>query len=640
MFLRRKPVLFLFAAATLITPTVGLGVAWTDSEPAATLHTAYYLEHEARDFAAAADLYRKVLDGGATDEVRRAAQAGADRCRDQRAAEDFATIMPADAVVYLELRRPGELVRKLADMLGLTGSSVREILAARPNANGHAPFHIPQEVAISPALFDYFESFGGAAAALTQINPGGQPEGVLVVHHGDTDLLRGVIETAFQFAPTAERIRELPTFGGHFPGGSVSGVLTESLFIVGSSRDLVSGVVGRLLGDGGPSLSSREDLKAVAARRSGATFYAFVDLQRAVRMAREQAGDDDRDMAIADALVDLDSLRWATFSAGIDDGVMGMEFVVRLAEDHRNLVYNLMRLPPMTRQCLSLVPEGAAGFIGLGLNPALANVVGEQAGHVGVTGLDIGREVFGNIRELCAFVVPGKAGGSSLRPMPNVGLIMAVNDRDRSRAFWSQILTIPGMIAGAEPTPPKRSTIGSTPVTVYHVPEIGRVYMADIDGCIAIGLTRNAMKAAIRTKTRGTSVLDDPILGEAIADLPADSSAMLVGHVGRLSQVVAAMMPTSGVMSLDETMGVRMAASQAVDLCKGMVFWVGLGQSPNQMSLRLALRGLPNVNAAIKRFGPMANAAAGMAARGAAPVARERTGRPIERQEDGPERPQ
>ncbi len=639
MFLR-KPVLFLFAAAMLITPAAGLGAAWAGSDPVATLHTAYYLEHEARDFAAAEDLYRRVLDAGATEELRLAAQTGANRCRDHRAAEDFATIMPADAVVYLELRRPGELVRKLADMLGLRGSSVREILAARPNANSNAPFHIPQKIAISPALFDFFESFGGAAVALTKINPDGQPEGVLVIHHGDTDLLRGVIETAFQFAPTAARIRELPTFGGHFPGGSVSGVLTESLFIVGSSRDLVDGVVGRLSGDGGPSLSSREDLKEVAARRSGSTLFAFVDLQRAVRTAREQAGDDDRDMAIADALVDLDGLRWATFSAGIDDGVMGMEFVVRLADDHRNLVYNLMRLPPMTRQCLSLVPEGAAGFIGLGLNPALANVVGEQADHAGVTGLDIGREVFGNIRELCAFVVPGKAGGSALRPIPNVGLLMAVNDPVRSRAFWSQILTIPGMMAGAEPAPPKQSTIGNTPVTVFQAPEIGRIYLADIDGCIAIGLTRNALKAAIRTKARGTSVLNDPILGEAIADLPVDSSAMLVGHVGRLAQLGAAMVPTSGVMSLQPAMGIRMAAGQAADLCKGMVFWAGLGQSPNQTTLRMALRGLPDVNAAIKRFGPIANAFAGVVAHGAVPLAGEGTGGSTERQADGQEQPQ
>jgi hypothetical protein len=292
---------------------------------------------------------------------------------------------------------------------------------------------------------------------------------------------------------------------------------------------------------------------------------------------------------------------------GIQGGALTSQIAVRYADDHSSIVYNLLRLPPMTRQCLSRVPKDAAAFFGMGLNPALAQTVVDAAGKktdkLSVTGFDIGREIFGNIREVCAFVVPGAMseaeGGAS--KVPNVGILLAVNDVARSKALWTQLLTIPVLVAGKEPIAPKTLQIGSTDATAYTIPDFGRVYLTELDGCIAIGLTRSALKAAIQAGGKDRSVMNDPVLGKVIENMPTDSSVMVVAHIGRLAKVAAG----SG------DMGMSMAAGPASELCGQTVAWLGIGQSPTQLTLRSSISGLPNVNDAIKKFAPMINGFAG-----------------------------
>ncbi len=595
---------------------VAPGEARAVAGPESVLHKAYYLEHQQKDFEAAKKLYDQVIDQKAGAEFARVATTGSARCRDALAARNFARLMPEETLVYIELNRPGELVAKLAGMLGLTSKPIGEALAARPNATSPVPFHIPSEFVVSPALLEALSGFGGAAAALTEIDieSGGPPKGVLVVHHGDVALLKGMLETAFQFAPTVEKIRGLPTFGTSVLPEPVVGVLTESLLVVGTGRGHVEGVVERLLGDGKASLASQEGIAELIAESRGATLFACANLRGIVERLRKQLPDEDRgELELADKVADLGSLRWATFSLGIDDGVLGVKCAVRLADDHRNLIYNIMRLPPMSRNALRRVPPEAAAFFGIGLNPALTQAAVQAAGAPNkdakaISAFDIGREFFGNIQEICAYVVPGgmmevKIEDESF-PLPNVGIVMAVNDPAKSQALWDQLLTvIPGSIAGQGPIAGKPVEVGAAPATAYTIPNWGKVYLAELDGCVAIGLTRAALEAAIRTERKGRSILDDDTMRKVIDRLPEDSTIMAAGHIGRIADVV------SGCSD----MGVKMTAAQVAPLCRNTIAWFGLGQSPNQISIEAAVTGLPNLNEVFQRFGPIGNAAAGMA---------------------------
>lgn len=575
------------------------------------LYRAYFLEHQSRDYAAAKKIYDEILQSNLSAEIARTARAGSERCRDHLVALDFASVMPKAAVAYVEIKRPGEIVRQLAGMLGLTEKSVAEALESRPGVQSTVPFHIPQEIVISPAIFDALGAFGGMAVAVTDIDieGNGPPAAVAVIHHGDVTMLKGLLETAFQFAPTAEKIRGMPTFGAQVPEvGQITGVLTESLLIVGTGPGLVQGVVDRLQGKSGDSLGASEQLRdSYEARRHG-TIFGYVDLQKAIGLVKKQLDDRDRDdFAKFNAFADLDSLRWATFSMGVDDGVLGWQLAVRLADDHHSLVYNFLRLTPMTRNCLKKVPDDAAAVFGLGLNPAV-EAAGERTSDKNpavITGFDIGREFFGNIQELCVYIVPGPMGrmtnGRDDEPIPNVGAVLAVNDVKKSRALWNEILKLPGLLGGDKPVEPQAARIGGVDATAYEIPEFGKIYLGELDGCIAFGLTRTAIKSAIQAHEKKQSILDDKGLGAVVSRASKDTSIFFAAHVGRLARVA------TGVNDVE----VAMVANPMTQLCRDTMVWFAVSQSPNQFSIRFAMAGLPKINDALKQFGPVINAATG-----------------------------
>lgn len=574
------------------------------AEEPAELHRAYYLENAKHDYAAARALYERLAaDRDLSDAARVEAARRAARCRDQLAGENFASLMPADVLGYVELRRPLGLVRALADALGLAGADMQTVLADRPDADAALPFNLPKRINISPALLESLASFGGAAVAITDVRENGQPAGVLVLHHGDVLLAKGIIETAFQFSPTARKIADLPTFG--FQDQAV-GVLTDSLLIVGSSRGLVEGAVNRLMGSGEGSLAGREDLAEVHARRTGATLFAYADAPRILARAKERMGGAPhsmREFAEINAIADLDNLKWAAFSFGIADGVVSADLTVRMNDGHRNLIYNLLRLPSMSRKSLEFVPPDAVGLLGIGLNPPIGRVERPAAGSPAISGLDLGREIFGNIQELTAFAVPGRGVTRKWREgnsrhsqtLPDVGVVIASSDPDKSAALWNQLLALPAMFGGKPIGEPTQTEIAGVQARAYELPEVGTVYLAQVQECLLVGLTKQAVRSAIQAQQRKKSIVSDEVLGAALKRVPAEASVVFIAAPGRGAALAANMadMPT------------RMPLNMAADAMKQTVLWAGLGQSPNEMSLRVGLCGLPNVNAVVQRVAPL-----------------------------------
>lgn len=611
------PIAVCLAATGFAVPPTALSAALLeDRDGKAALFEAYYAEKELKDYDAARRLYDQVQKGDPSAEDRRAARAGADRCRDYLIAQDFASVMPPESVVYVEIRRPGEIARQLAGMLGLNDKTIDAALAQRPSVQSTVPFHIPSEIVISPALFDALGAFGGAALALTDLDVEGDrpPTGVLVIHHGDVTLLKGMLETAFQFAPTAEKIRDLPTFGTQVPEvGTITGVLTESLLVVGVNRNLVEGVVARIQGDSRDSLASNKDLRDAMESRGAGTLFAYVDLQKTIQKVRSQLSPRDiREFEQVNAFADLDSLRWATLSFGIDDDVLAARLAVRLADDHHSLVYNLLRLSPMGADSLSKVPGNAAAIVGVGLNPELqlaapivSNAAAATKSPPSISGFDIGREFFGNLREVCAYVVPGSMTtvrqGRHDMPVPNVGVVMAVNDSKKSMALWNELLRLPGLFGGDEPVAPQETEINGTKATAYAIPEFGRVYLAEVDHCVVFGLTRDALKASLKARESGKSILNDDRLGVVVKGMPQDTSILMAAHIGRLAEVA------TGVNDME----VAMVANPASQICRDTVAWMSVCQAPNQFSVKFAAAGLPQINSVLKQFGPVINAATG-----------------------------
>ena len=172
------------------------------------------------DAQGARELYLDVAgDRDLSRKLREKARSFADALGEDLASSDFTRLVPRDTIFYAELSRPGEQLSMLLDQLGLLGKVGQT----------------PGRFGVSPLLIDGLLGMRGAAVAVTEFDPErGQPSGVLILHPGDLDIVRGLIETALPIAA-----QSADPIGGH-PTWSIEGeafvTLTSRLLVASPDR--------------------------------------------------------------------------------------------------------------------------------------------------------------------------------------------------------------------------------------------------------------------------------------------------------------------------------------------------------------------------------------------------------------------
>jgi len=591
----------------LLAPTA----AWADSEKAQTrFERAYFLETHQGDLAGAAELYGAVAQSrGAPQALVAEAKQRRQSCLEDLRSADLAALMPAESIAFVELREPGRHVENLAGMLGLLGDPLANL--TRPAGKGggipipDAPgLVVPPEIYLSPGIVNELRRFRGVAAAITGIEapPAGNPDlggvqGVVVLHPGDDQMLRGALETFAQFVVPAEPISGFPTLEVAPPGIVVS--FTNRLVVAGTSRGLVAGVVDRLSGRGGESLADRADMVAMAEQRRHSLAFAFVDVKRAVATAHQHLQQDPDAMqalAMAQGLFDIRHAQSVSASLGTTGKDLYAEVAMALDEGHANLVYNLVRTPPMSGRTLESVPAGAAGFVGIGINPATSPDDAARAAAKAdtlryVTGLDLGRELFANIEEITAFVVPGESRyAGEGPPIPDVGILIATQDPAKSRQLWEHLLSIPSMFMGIELPEPQTRRIAGLDVEVYPMPDGVKIHVALLDRGIVISPSGRAVAAAAEARRSGKSILKDPAMKAAVDRLTETTSIVAVAHAGRCAQVAAQFCPPG---DLDE---VRMVGA----IAGSTLVMLQADETPTRLRVAAHVTGLPQVKDVIE----------------------------------------
>ena len=230
---------------TFSAALVALGQEKTADTPAdAEFRRGFYLQVHERDAAGAAAAYEKAAaDPTASEALRAQARSRLAQVREDIASANLASLMPPDCMAYAELVEPGEHIARILKMMDLVG----------PPAGGEKPtgkpvrlgggFQLPADFAISPALVNELKKLRGAAVGLTAISDKGQPEGLIVIHPGDCDLVRGAIETGVQLLETGEAIEGYKTY--RIPNlGWI--VLTTRLVLVSDSREQLAATLDRM----------------------------------------------------------------------------------------------------------------------------------------------------------------------------------------------------------------------------------------------------------------------------------------------------------------------------------------------------------------------------------------------------------
>ncbi|MFO0900948.1 MAG: hypothetical protein U0836_26265 [Pirellulales bacterium] len=547
----------------------------------------FFLQQHQGNLQAAAAAYEQALaDGNLSAELRREAERRLAECREDLAAADLARLMPAGALVYAELSRPGDHLARLASMAGLARGGENDTKAGGSKPGDAVPLGpglvLPRDFAISPALFDSLKPVRGVAVAMTSLPRHGPPGGLVVIHPGDASLLRGIVETVAQFLEPQEPIagHKIYRLG---PGGRDQAWLavTTRLLVLSFDRDQLAGALERLGASTSESLATQNEFGRVQADREDALLFVHVNGPRMRAAIKELHGGAEPPQL--NAVLDLDHLEGLTAALRTTRDNLNLEVKLTLAEGQRNLVYSLIRTAPLSQRSLAHVPQGAGLVALLGLNPAgpaieRGSPSASDAPTQSVAAMDLGRELFGNLEELAFFVAPSKQPG-----LPQIGVVLAVRDAAKSEALWGQLLALPALFAPQVP-PPRDVTIEGRAGKQYLLPNAPPLALVRLEGSAIVGGTEEAVASAVGAG-EGNRLTDDPQFRPLLSSLTPDSSKALLVHVGRMLKVAG---------SLDRgSDGPKMA--QVGELLDRLAVVVVTNEGPTELVLHAAVSGLPNV---------------------------------------------
>ena len=538
---------------------------------------AYYLEHEQQDWVAAAELYQQVAEDKRADKALRAeARAKLESCHEELTARDFARLMPPEALAYVEINRPGEQITRLLGQLGLLAEADQVVQEGR------------RLVAISPALIDEAIGLGGIAVAVTGFDPRTQtPSGVVVMHPGNLEVIRALIETALPAGGQAvEPIGGYPTYDVE---GEALVTLTKRLVIASTERSQIEGVLKRLNGGSKDSLATNAAVADLLGEKGNSLLTFFVNAKPILPMLKgaiQAEAARDPELAMVMTLLDIDSLNSLSGKVAVTDDGIAIETALRLDEGHRNLVFNLLRTPAINPDTLRRVPGGVAGMLAGALNEAGSRYrasSGDGNGPPPISFLDFGRELFANITSYAVFVLPPEEASGP--PIPDVAVVLTVNDPAKSEALWTQMLGIANMVGGGNGMIVEPVDLGGAAVRRYRLPEGVTLHFATLGNDVVIASSDYAIKQTIAAGKGGGSIVKDAGFVSALGRVNEDTTEVVMVHAGRAVQVAKRFMSPGEVQEIAPFLPLlsNTTASFIVD------------HSDNTFRLSLSLAGIPDV---------------------------------------------
>ena len=383
----------------------------------------------------------------------------------------------------------------------------------------------------------------GAAVAITGIDMAKQePHGVLVLHPGDLDVVRGLIETAVSTG--GKQVDSIEGYPTYVIEDEAVVTLTNRLVVVSNKPALIREVLRRLKGKEKTSLATSKNLREVLSDRGDALLYFCVNARALMPMVSgmlQAAAAHDPEVAMVSSLLDLESTEAITGRVNLGEQGLQIDLRLQLAEGHKNLVYNFLRTPAISEQTFQSIPEGVAGFFAAALNDANKSMADRSSGSNSpppISALDLGREVFGNIVSFAVYALPGGEGAViDGEQIPDVALAITVNDPAKSQALWNQILSIASMASGSAATPGGTVEIEGATMHTYKLPEGVTIHMATMGRDLLISPSASAIRRSIVAKRQGRTVLKDPVFARALEGIGADTTHAFVVHPGRCLEV-------------------------------------------------------------------------------------------------------
>ena len=239
---------------------------------------------------------------------------------------DPATLMPPDALLYVEMGSPGEQLEKVLKMLEGTPFANPLAAVSQPTQPASGPSG-PAEVApgappqnqfvqafLNPSMIKEFKKVRSAAACVNGMNQSGWTPMVAVLQPGESDAIRGLL-TALLVAQgqPAQPIEGMQVVQFNNEAGCA---MDDEVFIVAAPLSQLTWAVHQYKGAGQPSLATASPSftsLAPASSRRHDVLTVWADPARCWAAAQPMLGrgGDVHDVAIIAALLDIPNMEGA-----------------------------------------------------------------------------------------------------------------------------------------------------------------------------------------------------------------------------------------------------------------------------------------------------------------------------------------
>jgi hypothetical protein len=260
---------------------------------------------------------------------------------------------------------------------------------------------------------------------------------------------------------------------------------------------------------------------------------------------------------------------------------------VRLKPGQQHLLYGLIRTAPIGEDALRHVPADAAAVAAFGLNPPMIAGEGQAAESPQLALMDIGRELFANVRSISVFVMPGKA------PVPEVGVVIYAQDGAKSKELWTRLMGMPAQFGVVPTNAVKETEIRGRAVTQYAYPDAPPIFVTQPSAESLVVGTAGAVEASLAALDDGQSLAaheDGVKLVERVG--PATSKAVLL----RGGQLLKCAEPTMGEHE-------RRELASIAPLLDDLTASLTVDEDPAELRIRVEVSGLPRVGDMLRAVG-------------------------------------
>jgi len=526
---------------------------------------------------------------------------------------DLASLMPPQTLAYVELGSPGRQIETILNML--KGTPFENPLAAMAGGKGQSQGANPQDILgnfFNPSMMAEFKKIRGMAAGVIGIPQNNQSVSfVIVLYPGKSDALRGLLLAVLGVA--GRRIDPIEGMESFNLQNSAFASYDENVIIIANPLEQLQWSTKRHKGViKEPSLATSTGSFARFGKdiRQGHALTLWVNVDQAYAGASRlfPKGQMPQKMRMADGFVDFNGIDDLTVQLAMKEQGISFEAIVNFKDGHRCLAYDLIRTPNLNKAAFETVPSEAIALASYALadpQSAQAKAVSQRLQRV--TGLDVEREIYGNLEQVTLFVVPQTATGlekSSLPPIAHcLGLSITSHDPQRTRQVISTLLGVAQLIAGGDKIQSTESASGR-----FQVGDVdGKAvycHMSQANKATVLSLNPAIVESAIGAQKTGSSVCKAGPLSKAVNAMPASTSKLILINHGGAVRMIAAHVPIPA-----DANEMQQAVAQLAQACDKTLIQVCTNEQVNQLTFKASMDNLPPLNQVI---GPIMQLSKGM----------------------------